>query len=55
MPSDPEQDRDEGYALEAEAHEYWSRRADPSEEWCSVCNRFGEDCRCQPDEEDEEE
>lgn len=49
MPSDPDQDYDEGRALEAEAHEYWSRRNDPGEQWCRECDKFGEECRCDPE------
>lgn len=49
MPSDPEQDRDEGQYLMAEEAHYWSRRNDPGEQWCRECDKFGEDCRCDPD------
>lgn len=53
MPSDPDQDYDEGQALMAEDAEYWSRRNDPGEDWCRDCDKFGEECRCNSDEEDE--
>ena len=55
MPSDPDQDYDEGHALEAEAHEYWSRRSDPGEQWCRECDKFSEECRCDQDDLHEEE
>lgn len=50
MPSDPDQDYDEGCALKAEAHEYWSRRDDPGEDWCPECDQFGEDCKCESED-----
>lgn len=49
MPSDPDQDYDEGQSLMAEEAHYWSRRNDPGEQWCRECDQFGEDCRCDPD------
>ena len=51
MPSDPDQDYDEGCALEAEANEYWSRRSDPGEQYCRECDRFAEECKCESEEE----
>jgi hypothetical protein len=54
MPSDPDQDYDEGHTLMADADDYWSRRSDPGEYWCRECDRFGEDCRCDPEEAEEE-
>ena len=55
MPSDPDQDYDEGRSLEAEDGRYWRRRSDPAEDWCSECDRFGSECRCDPDDLHEEE
>jgi hypothetical protein len=55
MPSDPDQDYDEGQSLMAEEAHYWSRRNDPGEQWCRECDKFGEDCRCDPDDLHEEE
>ena len=50
MPSDPDQDYDEGQALMAEDALYWSRRGDYYEDWCAECDKFGEDCKCQREE-----
>jgi hypothetical protein len=55
MPSDPDQDYDEGRSLEAEDSRYWRRRSDPAEDWCQECDRFGSECRCDPDDLHEEE
>jgi hypothetical protein len=47
MPSDPEQDRDEGHWLEAEEAEYWSKRNDPMTEYCEYCEGFYGECDCE--------
>jgi hypothetical protein len=47
MPSDPDQDYDEGCALMAEAEEYWSRRNDPMTEYCEYCEGFYGECDCE--------
>jgi hypothetical protein len=49
MPSDPDQDRDEAQGMDAEEAHYWERRNDPFEDWCRECDKFGEDCRCDPE------
>lgn len=51
MPSDPDQDYDEGRELIGEADEYWSRRGDPGEQYCHECDKFAEDCKCESEEE----
>ncbi len=55
MPSDPDQDYDEGQSLMAEEAHYWSRRNDPGEDWCAECDEFGEDCKCDPDNVNDDE
>jgi hypothetical protein len=55
MPSDPDQDRDEAQGMDAEEAHYWERRNDPYEDWCSECDKFGEECRCDPEGMQEEE
>ena len=51
MPSDPEQDRDEGHWLEAEAHEYWTKRNDPMTQYCEYCEGFYGECDCEEERE----
>ncbi len=47
MPSDPDQDYDEGQALMAEEAEYWEKRNDPMTEYCEHCEGFYGECDCE--------
>lgn len=53
MPSDPEQDYDEGLALEAEFQDYWAKRSDPMTQYCDYCEGFYGECQCEEDREAE--
>jgi hypothetical protein len=52
MPSDPDQDYDEGQALMAEEAYYWERRNDPTTEYCEHCEGFYGECDCEEEGDD---
>lgn len=50
MPSDPDQDYDEGQSLMAEDARYWRKVSDPMTEYCDTCGGFYGECDCEEDD-----